>query len=155
MVDFSSVSMGGSSNKLNCHIKKKVTNVQSNKIFHRIKVKLTKNTLEVRIIKFKIEGKKGRKEKIIIFPLSPPPRAYNIPAESDSKAVVNMKLQNNNIQVMNKFKIPGFFLCVYHSSFARELYNFHFSSSNNNIIHSREHSRVKRQKEKKNQVLLL
>lgn len=49
---------------------------------------------------------------------------------------------------MNKFKIPGFFLCVYHNSFAQGLYNFHFSWSNNNIIHSQEHSKVKKQKKK-------
>lgn len=127
--------------------------MQRKKIFHRIKLKLTKNTLEVRIIKFKI-GKKMQKRKNNYFS-SPRLLMHTIYlAESDSKTVVNTKLQHNNIQVMNKFKIPGFFLCVYHNSFARELYNFHFSWSNNNIIHSREHSKVKKQKEK-DQVLLL
>lgn len=46
---------------------------------------------------------------------------------------------------MNKFHVPDFCLCVCRNSFAQGLYNFHFSWSNNNIIHSQEHSKVKKQ----------
>lgn len=66
---FNSSVYGRSLNKINCHIKKKkVTNVLRKQIFHRIKSKLTKNTIQSGLVKIK-KGKNA--VKIIIFPFLP------------------------------------------------------------------------------------